>query len=402
MQLPTLPPETGNDTSSRFWQELEAKLAPLEDSYLHWDQLQQKTMPVQGINHKQWWQLLKAKRRARLQKLPFNFDQQHFYWILDDELLKLSTMIEQQLSLHLPKQFTDILPADRFLTEAIASCQLADASVELAETRSLLTTGRPVASAGEAAVEACYHALCELDGADLTATSLLTLNQKLTQGQGGWRETEHEFAEQDGFVTKAVAPGVIAAAVAELCEFANTLHAQYRGYLPPLVKAIILHYMCATIHPFASGNGRTARALFYWSMLKSGYSFVQFISLSQALYADNQDYAFAFLLTQTDANDLTYFIMQQLHSLQQALLMSSETLQNKQKIIQNAPSLLTPRQAHVLAEMQQFPERLYRLARYQARMQITYETSRTDLMKLAKHGLAKKQKIGKAFVYGLA
>ena len=42
MQKPTQPPETGNDTSSRFWQELEAKLAPLEDYYLHWHDLQQK------------------------------------------------------------------------------------------------------------------------------------------------------------------------------------------------------------------------------------------------------------------------------------------------------------------------------------------------------------------------
>jgi predicted transcriptional regulator len=66
------------------------------------------------------------------------------------------------------------------------------------------------------------------------------------------------------------------------------------------------------------------------------------------------------------------------------------------------PDALTLRQQFILSEMRQHSERQYRLARYKQRMQITYETSRTDLMKLAKKGMVKKHKEGKAFIYSVS
>jgi hypothetical protein len=42
-------------------------------------------------------------------------------------------------------------------------------------------------------------------------------------------------------------------------------------FIHPVMRAITLHFWLAYDHPFCDGNGRTARALFYWSMLKQGY-----------------------------------------------------------------------------------------------------------------------------------
>src|SRR5690606_22337292 len=36
------------------------------------------------------------------------------------------------------------------------------------------------------------------------------------------------------------------------------------GFMHPVIKAILLHFWIGYLHPFADGNGRLARALFYW------------------------------------------------------------------------------------------------------------------------------------------
>ncbi|HEX3733352.1 MAG TPA: Fic family protein [Mycobacteriales bacterium] len=53
-----------------------------------------------------------------------------------------------------------------------------------------------------------------------------------------------------------------------LCRFANG--ESEGGYLPPVLRAVTVHFMLSYVHPFEDGNGRTARALFYWSMLNQG------------------------------------------------------------------------------------------------------------------------------------
>jgi len=51
----------------------------------------------------------------------------------------------------------------------------------------------------------------------------------------------------------------------ELLNFFNTNEGQF---IHPVIKGCIIHFMIGYIHPFVDGNGRTARALFYWYLLK--------------------------------------------------------------------------------------------------------------------------------------
>lgn len=400
MQRPTSPPETGNDTSSRFWQELEAKLAPLEDTYLHWHDLQQKQMPVQGINHKQWWQLLKAKRRARIQRLPFTVNNDTFYWVLDDDLLKQLTEVERALSIYLPQKFLRRLSADNFIVETVASVQLSNDAVNEQQAHGVLRTGRPIGGDMEKLLESHYYALSEQLPEKLTPESVLSLQQQLMADDSvSWRTQNDLLKHEDQALYVAPPVSEIQPALQQLCDFANQHN--HQQYMPPLLKAIILHYLLAVIRPFHQGNGRLARALFYWQCLKAGYQFMEVVSLSKALLADKELYYQAFLLAQTDSNDITYFLMQQLGAIATAIGDTCHELEQLSTITQQHPVELNPRQQHILAEMRQRPSHQYRLARYKKRMQITYETSRTDLMKLAKKGYAKKVKVGKAFVYSV-
>ena len=101
-----------------------------------------------------------------------------------------------------------------------------------------------------------------------------------------------------------------------MCAFAN---ADMPGFIHPAVRSIILHFWLAYDHPFVDGNGRTARALFYWSMLRHGYWLFEFISISSVINKARGRYASSFLLSESDDNDLTYFLLAQVTVIQQAI-----------------------------------------------------------------------------------
>nr|WP_280516005.1 Fic family protein [Photorhabdus heterorhabditis] len=95
-----------------------------------------------------------------------------------------------------------------------------------------------------------------------------------------------------------------------LCAFANENHngEDGRKFIPPVIKAIILHFMMGYEHAFRDGNGRTARAIFYWYMLKNGYDIFEYISISKVIKENAKDYGMSYLYVQKDYGDLTYFI----------------------------------------------------------------------------------------------
>lgn len=95
-----------------------------------------------------------------------------------------------------------------------------------------------------------------------------------------------------------------------LCDFANREHNGENGnkFIPPIIKAIILHFMLGYEHAFRDGNGRTARAIFYWFMLKNGYDIFEYISISKIIKGNHREYGISYLNVQKDYGDLTYFI----------------------------------------------------------------------------------------------
>ncbi len=78
--------------------------------------------------------------------------------------------------------------------------------------------------------------------------------------------------------------------------------------LHPMIKAITLHFALGYEHPFRDGNGRVARALFYWFMFKNDYSAFRYIAISILLRNAPVKYGCSYLYTEMDELDLTYFI----------------------------------------------------------------------------------------------
>ncbi|MGL4381500.1 MAG: Fic family protein [Vibrio sp.] len=87
----------------------------------------------------------------------------------------------------------------------------------------------------------------------------------------------------------------------------------------PVIQAITLHFVIGYVHPFRDGNGRVARALFYWYMFKSGYTGFRYIAISALLKKAPIQYGVSYLDTEHDNLDLTYFIKYQLKVIGRAI-----------------------------------------------------------------------------------
>lgn len=195
-----------------------------------------------------------------------------------------------------------------------------------------------------------------------------------------------------------------------LCDFANEDHSGIDGgeFIPPVIKAIILHFMVGYEHPFRDGNGRTARAIFYWFMLKNEYDLFKYVSISKLLKDDPKGYGLSFLYTEKDQNDLTYFIAFQLD----IILAAFDDLQNYLKVKTNEfyqivemldnsrfNNLLNFVQKDLVKKGTKDPGRLFTVKETSNSYAIAENTARTYLNKLVDLKLLLQTKDGRTTLY---
>lgn len=185
----------------------------------------------------------------------------------------------------------------------------------------------------------------------------------------------------------------------EMVRFAN--HGPDDGsFLHPVVQAIVLHFWLAYDHPFADGNGRTARALFYWTMLHHNYWLFEFASISRVLAAAPAQYARPFLYTETDDNDLTYFIVHQLQVILRAIEHVESYIAAKIEQVREVEETLkrsidlNHRQLALLAHALRHPGAEYTIRSHQTSHAVAYATARADLLRLADLGLLERRRAG--------
>ncbi|EBR5102981.1 Fic family protein [Salmonella enterica] len=105
----------------------------------------------------------------------------------------------------------------------------------------------------------------------------------------------------------------------EWINFNHEASTSTKRYLHPVVKACIMHFCTGYLHPFNDGNGRVARALFYWYLFRHGYDAFRYISVSRLLKEAPVQYVEAYLKTEKDRMDLTYFVEYQCRILERAI-----------------------------------------------------------------------------------
>ncbi len=193
-----------------------------------------------------------------------------------------------------------------------------------------------------------------------------------------------------------------------LCAFANADEGS-KPFVHPILRAILLHFMIGYDHPFVDGNGRTARALFYWSIARSGYWLLEFVSISHYLRKAPSQYIRSYLFTETDDNDTTYFLLHQLEVIRKAIEGLHDYLARKvseqkatERLLVGSSKLrnrLNYRQIALLTHALKHPDEGYKIEGHQRSHGVVYQTARSDLLSLSDLGLLIKYKVGKGFLF---
>jgi len=145
-------------------------------------------------------------------------------------------------------------------------------------------------------------------------------------------------------------------------------------------------------------------------MLNKGYWVAEFISISNILKKAPAKYGYSFLYTETDSNDLTYFIDYQLDVIDRAIqefkkyvTRKINEIQSIEKILRKNQKLkkaLNSRQNSLIKHALRHPGYLYSIKEHQNIHGITYETARKDLLLLSdEFDLFIKVKEGKSFKF---
>ena len=307
------------------------------------------------------------------------------------------------------------------IEEAITSSQLEGASTTWRVAKEMLRQGRKPSDKNEQMIYNNYIAMQfirEYKQENLTPGMLLELQKILTENTledeghaGCFREAEDDVrvvSYRGDILHVPPAPELLTQRIKNLCHFANKITSDI--FIHPIVKSIILHFLIGYEHPFVDGNGRTARALFYWSMAQQNYWLIEFISISKIIKKAPVKYGKAYLYTETDENDLTYFIIHQLEIIKEAINDLYIYIDKKTNEIALAEELfststklrdtLNYRQLALIKHALKHPGFIYKITEHQNSHGVVYETARTDLLQLSdKFNFLIKEKKGKGFIF---
>lgn len=428
MKLPQTPPKIeellGRMTFQRRVALLQYSDAGRDDGrYLPWDELRRRKPPA-GLTVEEWWLATKFRRRQDYRRIPLKDKEENlFAFRSPDSLLKTLHEIDRGLgfALNLPESVAQPESRDSYVVnalvqESITSSQLEGAATTREVAKEMLRTGRPPRDKSERMILNNYHTMRRIQalrGEELTADLVFELHALVTDGTldksdaaGRFRRAAENVRVEDmeGNIFHEPPPAKeLPARLAAMCRFANGKEPDF--FIHPVIRAIILHFWLAYDHPFVDGNGRTARALFYWSMLRQGYSLFEFISISQILLRAPVRYAEAFLFTETDDNDLTYFILHQADVIMQAIAALHDYANRKTKELKAADKLLrglsglNHRQQALLAHALRHRAARYLIEGHKRSHAIAFPTASSDLFNLVERGLLSVAKQGRFNIF---
>jgi Fic family protein len=434
MKVPLSPPPLAglfSKLAPKDWPRvLGLRLGPLVGGrYFHWDELRHRT-PPEGLSHEAWWAGIKIARQGLLRPLPFvDKHKRPVLFGMPDPVLRALHEIDRRVggAVAMDKPIVSNENRDRYLVsslieEAITSSQLEGAATTREEAKAMLRSGRKPRDRSELMILNNFRVMehiRELRDEPLSPEVVLRMHRIVSEGTlddptaaGRLRHKGEKIRVMDAQHSVVLHDPPPAASLPQrlerLCEFANAID---RGetFVHPVIRAILLHYMLGYDHPFVDGNGRTARALFYWSLARSGYWLMEYVSISRLLRQAPAQYGRAYLHSETDDNDTTYFILHQLSVIERAIEALYEYLARKtaeqrsaERLLRHARGLsdqLNHRQVALLSHALKHAGHDYTVESHRRSHRITLQTARTDLLRLARLKLLEQRKRGRAFMF---
>lgn len=376
----------------------------ISSEYLYWDKV--KYVAPKDIDKYVLWQAVKIQRQLNAQDVRFG--KYSFHFTITKNMLALLHDFDMNLGGNLGTQ--SIIPfADKnyylvssIMEEAIASSQIEGASTTRRIAKDMLRKQLKPTNKSQQMIVNNYETISKISKnsqAEFSTERLLAIHRSISnktlddpQDEGVFRKNDEIFVVDGitGFVAHTPPSHTeIENMIHDLCEFANGDNDD--NFIHPIIKAIIIHFVLAYIHPFANGNGRTARSLFYWYMIKKGYWLTEYLSISRIIYTNKKSYEKAFLYTENDGNDLSYFIQYHLGVMKKAFGELKKYLQRKideqQNILRFAGAAnINERQRYVIRTISESKHILFTPKELATQFGISTRTARTDLQELVAMG----------------
>jgi Fic family protein len=391
----------------------------ISGKYLHWDKLR-FYQPPDGLTLEQWWFSIKIKRWASARGTTLRDKAgKNFSYSLVDPLPEFLHQVDSEArgSIRATEPITNPETKKSYLVrslmeEAITSSQLEGAQTSIKIAKEMIRQGRKPRDRSERMILNNYQAMqhiLEVKNQDLTSELVFEIHRIVTDGTlkdptaaGRLRRLEEIVVVDDPYgevLHEPPAAGELGTRMEAMCQFANGIKPE--GFLHPVLRSMILHFWLAYDHPFVDGNGRTARALFYWSMLRHGYWLFEYIPISRIILQAPAKYATAYLYTETDDNDLTYFLLYHSQVIKRAIADLHTYLERRTRQVMEAVAELkgltelNHRQRELINHALRHPGHIYTVESHKGSNSTSYETARHDLMDLVERELLTKRRSGR-------
>lgn len=377
-------------------------ISKINDEYYYWDKVKYHT--PKGIAQEDFWAAVKYLRKSNYKKYSFYtcelslFETNKMQEILHNIDMNFGGVLAS--SSMIPDKNKQYYLLSSIMEEAIASSQMEGASTTRKVAKEMLRKQAKPKDKSQQMILNNYNTIRYLSAhknQGLTPELLLDIHKQITENTLDNPEDEGRFRTDDNIHVMNVMTGEIAHeppsyklledSIIQLCIFIN----EDKTFIHPIIKAIILHFMISYLHPFVDGNGRTARSLFYWYMLKKGYWLTEYLSISRIIYKSKNQYEKAFLYTEHDEFDLGYFVNYNLKVFNEAF--NELKLYLERKAQENAAILeyripgLNERQIQIIKICAEKPASMFTSKELETRFNVSVKTIRSDLEGLVSVGL---------------
>ena len=373
-------------------------------NYEYWDKVKYKKLP-EGYTPQMLWTNVKASRlrnmilvwekygislcvTSQMQRLCHEFDMKFgSFWEVEGDTQSAEKRYYLSSSL---------------MEEAIYSSKMEGASTTRIVAKDMLRKKKSPQNKSQQMIANNYNTIryiVEHKDEPLTEEALLHIHRLMTEKTMDNPEDAGRFRTNDKVVVADMVEGDIIYTppsfqeipefVESLCDFFNNDNP--RTFIHPIIRGIIVHFMLAFMHPFADGNGRTARALFYWYMLKEKYWLTEYMSISRVIAKSKPSYEKSFRYVENDGNDIGYFVAYNLRALDISFQQLTDYIQRKQHEKKAATSFMIAgninyRQAMILQRLKEEPNTIMTVKDVQEQFSVSSMTARKDLSDLVQQG----------------
>jgi Fic family protein len=374
-----------------------------------------------NLGLEEFWQEVIKFRKQKSEILPFNDQKnQNFWYLLTPALQKTIYEIDSSgkdsLYRVVKKEIEFELIKDSLIEEALYSSVIEGAFSTMKRLRELVEEKKQPVDINDQMVLNNYRAMqfiLQEKHKDLSVDFILQLHKIVTEKTlfedevyaGRFRDDIVYVKDKRRDIVIYTPPPAeqVEPAIKRLIEWVNEKNDS--NFIHPLIKASFIHFYFVYIHPFFDGNGRVSRVLFYYFLIKNGYEFFKYFSISAVVQKTKIQYYRAIKDVEDCNADVTYFLLYMSAIILEAIHLVTERIikhysrdfvfiRLKEKGI-----FLGDRQEKFLKRFLISDKGAITIKVYKEWFKVVYETARRDLEDLAAKGVLLKSEYRRQFVY---